>query len=284
MNEPYTPEQTEAIRFFLRECQGAQQPRYRVLRCAEELAKVPIQEVAKIAAMLVHNASSAVATNSPVKKDGDDEKPASGGATSKRVDEQNRLVVAAAKAYELLEIAYYGNRGLKNWGSYEAGLANFAKGKRIDEEGLEAEAKIPTSKTKYDDYGKKVPEPFEEGLKRLIPKPGVPKAKEAEVRLVRFRLFLAESWVEIKPEQNEQDRSKEVEELIAKLKREGIPPKDFDKWWVMFPEWWRRRKSTMNSCNASRKRTTGDKKGKQGRVRSTTDKRLGPRIPAFKQT
>jgi hypothetical protein len=181
MNEPYTPEQTEAIRFFLRECQGAQQPRYRVLRCAEELAKVPIQEVAKIAAMLVHNASSAVATNSPVKKDGDDEKPASGGATSKRVDE-------------------------------------------------------------------------------------------------------AESWVEIKPEQNEQDRSKEVEELIAKLKREGIPPKDFDKWWVMFPEWWRRRKSTMNSCNASRKRTTGDKKGKQGRVRSTTDKRLGPRIPAFKQT
>ena len=60
-----------------------------------------------------------------------------------RVDQENALVVATAKAFELLEIAYYGNRGLVNKGSYEAGLADFVEGKRIDEECLEGDAKIP---------------------------------------------------------------------------------------------------------------------------------------------
>jgi hypothetical protein len=94
MNEPYAPEQTEAIRFFLRECQGARQPRYRVLRCAEELAKVPIQEIAKIAAMLVPNPASVAAKEGLPEKGGDDEKPVQGKATTqKRVNQENPLVV-----------------------------------------------------------------------------------------------------------------------------------------------------------------------------------------------
>ena len=112
------------------------------MRCATELAQVPIEEVAKIAAMLVHNAARA--KDGLPKKEGDDEKTApSKAATQKRVDQENPLIVATAEAFELLEIAYYGNFGLNDTGSYEAGLAKFAEGKKIDEEGLEGEAKIP---------------------------------------------------------------------------------------------------------------------------------------------
>ena len=101
---------------------------YRVLRCKKELADVTILEVAKIAAMLVRNRVSAAAKGGLAKKEGDDEKTAMSYATTrKRVDEENPLVVATAEAFELLEIAYYGKSGLKDTGSYEAGLANFVE-------------------------------------------------------------------------------------------------------------------------------------------------------------
>ena len=54
--------------------------RYRVLRCVKELDQVPIEEVAKIAAMLVHNA--AAANDGLPKKDGGDEKTAPSKATT----------------------------------------------------------------------------------------------------------------------------------------------------------------------------------------------------------
>jgi len=179
-----------------------------------------------------------VATKGLVKKDGDDEKPASGEATPrKRVDEENPLVEATAKAFELLEIAYYGNFGLKNDGSYEAGLAEFIHGKKNHEDFLKGIAvirkwehkpnesrwkafrkfterrdllakeleqerdvakrqeiaakinKVDGKLAKLDMSKNKRFEPvaFDEGLKTLIPKPGVPKANEAEARLLRLR-------------------------------------------------------------------------------------------------
>ncbi len=140
--------------------------RYRVLRCAKELADVPIEEVAKIAAVLVHKLESAAAKDDLPRKDGDDdEKTAPSKATTrKRVDEGNPLVLATAEAFELLEIAYYGKLGLKNTGSYEAGLAKFVEGKKIDEEGLEGFDKMPKWEWKNDETA-----PFDKGLMVLMP-------------------------------------------------------------------------------------------------------------------
>ena len=73
------------------------------------------------------------------------------------MNQENPLVVATAKAFELLEIAYYGSFELKNTGSYEAGLAKFLEGKRIDEDSLETEASLPKWKWQYDTQGKSYP-------------------------------------------------------------------------------------------------------------------------------
>ena len=234
MNEPYTPEQTEAIRFFLRECQGARQPRYRVLRCAEELAKVPIQEIAKIAAMLVPNPASVAAKEGLPEKGGDDEKPVQGKATTqKRVNQENPLVVATAKAFELLEIACYGNVELKSTGSYEAGLAKFVKGKKIDEEALEYEAKMPKWEWEDDETA-----PFDEGLMVIMPDT---KLKRAD-REARFRDWLSDRWREAEPEQNDQQRMIAVGEDIDKMKTSGISRKLFGQACVTLnDDWWNRR-------------------------------------------
>jgi hypothetical protein len=69
--------------------------KYLKLLYAEKLAAVPIWEVAKIAAMLLRDGTSL-----------------SSDEAVKRADEKDPLVAATAKAFELLEIAYYGKRGL----------------------------------------------------------------------------------------------------------------------------------------------------------------------------
>ena len=184
--------------------------RYRVLRCKKELADVPIEEVAKIAAMLVRNRVSAAAKGGLAKKDGDDEKTAMSYAmTRKRVDEENPLVVATAEAFELLEIAYYGNFGLKDTGSYEAGLANFVEGKRIDEEGLEGVDEMPKWEWENDETA-----PFDKGLMVLMP-----KLKRVE-REGRFKAWLSDRARGAKPEQADQERMIEVGENMAKMKTE----------------------------------------------------------------
>ena len=235
--------------------------RYRVLRCAKELEDVPIEEVAKIAAVLVHNLESAAAKDDLSKKNGDDEKTAPSKATTrKRVDEGNPLVLATAEAFELLEIAYYGNFGLKDTGSYEAGLADFVEGKRIDEEGLEAEASLPKLETKYDEYGRKVPESFDDGLKTLMP-----KLKKAD-REARFRAWLSDRCRETKPEQSDQERMIEVGESIAEMKKNGIPRMLLGQACVTLnDDWWNSRVSETRSV-AGRKggATQGGYKGSGG--------------------
>ena len=115
---------------------------------------MPIEEVAKIAAILVRE----------------------GGLSS---DEKNPLVVATAKAFELLEIAYYGNQGLAGNGSYEAGLAEFVEGKRTDDKFLAAVVSLPEWEPKYDEHGQPLPEPFDDagqasGSTRRITQRGIP--------------------------------------------------------------------------------------------------------------
>ena len=233
--------------------------RYRVSRYTKDLGEVPIEEVAKIAAVLVHNFESAAA------KDGDDEKAApSKAATQKRVDQGNPLVVATEKAFELLEIAYYGKSGLKHPGSYEAGLANFVEGKRIDEKGLAAEAKIPKWDWKYDEHGKKQPVPLNQGLKEFMPLPGYSKAKANDERIARFKPFYVD-WLRSDPNEDERELAKKADAAIGEMKRSGIPPREFGKWRVLFPEWWKRKVSALVLyCGPARAASQRQEEGKAG--------------------
>ena len=246
--------------------------RYRVSRYAKDLGE--FEEVAKIAAVLVHNFESAAA------KDGDDEKAApSKAATRKRVDQGNALVVATEKAFELLEIACYGKSGLKHPGSYEAGLANFVEGKRIHEKGLAAEAKIPKWDWKYDEHGKKQPVPLNQGLKEFMPLPGYSKAKANDERIARFKPFYVD-WLRSDPNEDERELAKKADAAIGEMKRSGIPPREFGKWRVLFPEWWKRKVShSCSTAGQQGQQAKGKRKGRQGRVTSKKDSRLGARLP-----
>ena len=258
--------------------------KYRKVRAAkEELAKVPIYEVAKIAAALVQNPGSVALKDSPPKKDSDDGKTTRGKATTQKpLDEEGPLVVATAKAFALLEIAYYGKSGLTHEDSYEAGLAEFVEGKKIYEEYLEARAKITKWEPEYDEQGQPLPVPFDEGLAKLIPKPGVRASQTVDKRMTLFKAFMIDRYQTARPEQDERERMTEVEDRIAAMKRDGIPPHLFDQWLVLFPEWWQRKVSEIRSAaGETGLQAKTEKKGKQGRVTSKADKRLGARPPVL---
>ena len=57
---------------------------------------------------------------------------------------EDPLVSATAKAFELLEIAYYGKLGLTSEGSYKAGLDDFVEGKKSGEEFLKPSHRFPS--------------------------------------------------------------------------------------------------------------------------------------------
>ena len=73
-----------------------------------------------------------------------DNKNLSSDQAKSRIDHSNPLVSATAKAFELLEIAYYGKPGLTNEDSYKAGLAEFVEGKKSGEEFLKPSHRFPS--------------------------------------------------------------------------------------------------------------------------------------------
>ena len=185
--------------------------KYRKVRAAkEELAKVPIEEVAKIAAVILS-----------------DNKNLSSDQAKSRIDHSNPLVSATAKAFELLEIAYYGKLGLTSEGSYEAGLAEFVEGKKSGEEFLEVVASLPGWEPEYDEQGQPLPVPFDEGLKMLIPLPGYSEKRAKDDRMVRFRTWLSHFYSEHEPD--EETRLVLVGNMIAEMKQNRIPPRLFSK-------------------------------------------------------
>ena len=131
--------------------------------------------------------------------------------------------MATAKAFELLEIAYYGSFELKNTGSYEAGLAKFLEGKRIDEDSLETEASLPKWKWQYDKHGEKLPVRFHKGLAALIPKPGVKASQTVDARMTRFKQFLVDC-LRIDPTEDERELAQKADAKIGEMQRNSIPP------------------------------------------------------------
>ena len=139
-------------------------------------------------------------------------------------------------------------------------------------------ASIPKWEWKYDEQGKRLPVQFDKGLAWLISKPGVRASQTVDERMTRFEAFMIDSYRAARPEQDEQERLREVRERIAKWKRDGIPPKLFDQWRVNFPEWWQRNLSeTRSGVGQKGQQAPTKKKGRQGRVKSKDDKRLGAR-------
>ena len=207
----------------------------------DALTKVPIQEVAKIAAILVRE----------------------GGLSS---DEKNPLVVATAKAFELLEIAYYGRQGLADNGSYEAGLAEFVEKKRIDEEFLAAVVLLLEWEPKYDEYGQPLPEPFDDALKMLIPLPGSSGEKAKDERMVRFKAWLSDFYSEQEPDPDK--RLVLVGSMIEEMKQKGIPSGLLTKAILFYPSWWETRLREQKSA-AGRK----GQEVKQAQVGSREDAR-----------
>jgi hypothetical protein len=226
---------------------------------------VEIAEVAKIAAVILAGSGS---------KSSDQAKS--------RIDDSDLLVSATEQAFELLEIAYYGKLGLTSEGSYEAGLADFVEGKKIDERFLETVASLPKWEPERDEQGQPLPVPFDEGLAKLIPKPGVKANQTVDKRRTRFKAFMIDRYQAARPEQDERERMIEVEARIAAMERDGIPPHLFTQWLVLFPEWSQRKVSEIRSAaGKAGQQAKTEKKGKQGRVTSKADKRLGARPPVL---
>ena len=195
--------------------------KYRVLRYAKKLVDVPIEEVAKIAAILVRE-------------------------TDLSGDEENPLVVATAKAFELLEIAYCGKQGLADNDSYEAGLAEFVEGKRTDDKFLAAVVSLPEWKPKYDEHGQPLPEPFDDALKMLIPLPGSSGERAKDERMVRFRAWLSDFYSEQEPDPDK--RLVLVGSMIEEMKQKGIPPGLLTKAILFYPSWWETRLREQKSA------------------------------------
>jgi hypothetical protein len=186
-------------------------------------------------------------------------------AAVKGGEEKDRLVAATAKAFALLEIASYGQRGLIEADSYAAGLAEFLLSAAIkgrDKEELKkfesiisddakfrrAVASLPKWEPEYDAERRPRPVPFDEGLAELIPMPGVSASKATDERMVRFKAYLAKLYRDARPEQDEQERMIEVGERIEQMKREGIPAMVFSTACFRYSDWWDAHQREQNSA------------------------------------
>ena len=61
--------------------------------------------------------------------------------------------------------------------------------------------------------------PFDVGLAKLIPKPGVRASQTVHKRMTRFKAFMIDRYQAARPEQNERERMIEVEARIAAMER-----------------------------------------------------------------
>lgn len=69
----------------------------------------------------------------------------------------------------------------------------------------------------------------------------------------------------------------EVGERIEAMKKSGIPAKFFGEACLLFPDWWKR--NEIERLREAGRKGQAAKKGKQGRVKSNTDRRKGARPP-----
>ena len=95
--------------------------------------------------------------------------------------------------------------------------------------------------------------------------------------MTRFKRFVTQRLGKTYPEQDEQERLIKAGELVEKMKREGIDARFFGQAAALFSTWWEATYKLDQSAKG--KRGQAVKKGKQGRVKSDSDKRKGARPP-----
>jgi hypothetical protein len=196
-------------------------------------------------------------------------------------------IEAVRVAYTLLDVAEHCKLSLKNQASVEAGLKSYQKGVKADTEFCAALEKVTHYEYKRRPNGKRLPDgtilpgkrkpiDFDEGLKIAIPLPKSTRDKPTE-RLIRLKRFLKELLKETHPKMDEEKRMLKAAEQIERMQRKGIEPNFFAFLKVKFPSWWEEAKARDQSVKGTHGQAV--KKGKQGRVKSDSDKRKGARPP-----
>ncbi len=133
---------------------------------------------------------------------------------------------------------------------------------------MEIIASLPKWEPEYGADGRPLAEPFDKGLKELIPLPGVSASKATDIRMVRFKAYLAKLYRTAGPSKTKQERMIEVGERIEQMKREGIPAGSFGQPSVLFP-------TGGTHTNAS----SNPSKEKRGRKSERSRRRVNPNKP-----
>ncbi len=170
--------------------------------------------------------------------------------------------VSIGRAYQLLEIAADGQETLKTSKGYVEGITRnaFALGYHAGQ--VEVEIRLPKDITTLEANGTPLDVPFEAVLANLMG-----KLKKVD-RLPRFKWWL----MAVMHITNEKASS-----LIEAWREKGVPPGIYQQARKTFNAWWKERERKRLSEQGK-----APKKGKQGRVKSKTDKREGARPPVEK--
>lgn len=183
-------------------------------------------------------------------------------------------------AFELLDTAESGIKGLKKLGCHHTGINEHISAQaEFEDEKAEQETLINSPYIQNDRVA------FEKAMSFLFSR-GV----EKKDRPAKFALYVAECYLP-----SEEDHAlitdfskegiserifaaingekKDPSPTIEKWKQEGIPADFFIKARKEFPDWWKAYVSHQRSVAGKQ-----SKKGKQGKVRSNKDKRQGARV------
>jgi hypothetical protein len=179
---------------------------HRQIGYAEKLADIPVLHVAQIAATLMNRV-----------KDAEE---------------------AMREAYSLLEIAHYCKDSLRNERSYAAGIASFKDSVKSFEDLKTDIATMPEYEFQLDADGSELPVPFDVGLAKLIPKPGVKASQTACERKTHFKNYLAAIYRDARAEQDDQELRIEVGARTAEMQKDGISPRIFRRALEQFNDWW----------------------------------------------
>jgi len=171
------------------------------------------------------------------------------------------------KAYEILEITALGNAYLAGKAGVDfpkaTGVCKFLHHTFHQWDDIDPNADEPWQYIhSLDADGVPLPIPFEEAAKIIIPKAG----KNSN------RLPLMRQWLMAKYKLDMGDAG----DKIAEWKKTGIPFDDFSTAFYSYPKWRKYKTSQERKAAAAKSRKN---KGKQGRVKSKKDKRLGARPP-----
>lgn len=180
---------------------------------------------------------------------------------------------ATGEAFELLEWAAAGKRTLEYEASWQIGIEKLeeikAARKRHEENRIPDDlARDEEGRPKRDEVGKRLPVPFGDALDALMPDRRKVKAVD---RLPRFRRVVMSLH---------NCDSIKAGDIIAEWRDNGVPPNAYQLLCANWNQWWVDAKSESTSKNGekgaeAKKAKDEAKKGKQGRVRRKTDRRLG---------